>query len=439
LIRCFSLIKLQTVSSFPASIKPPQPQKGSFQEPHQVVIPLNEISKCGEPFNTTINSKHPKSTNKDNLNKFPKRRTIHGEADFYEFTDWILDTFYKKNCSECGNQITSKDKLTTRPHKARCSHCKSRKDISLWVKTPLHHCKLPRWMFGYLVYETLMFYPQVISASHISRRLGISRKASTLLKRRVQLFAKDRMAEIKKIMRKELEETWKDVDIPRDDPDFSLKNLGTYDFIPSTDTVALFSCTQRSNKGRARYKHGGQTASIFLSEKLVEEKGKYQIGTLVNHVGIKGKGVILEAISDQQQLTIRPLLEEVIAKDVPLMSDEGIPWYSHHNKNHFTVNHSKRSPDKRFKYSRERWCTKHHKINNQISEGFFRNLKHSFIAGYSYVSPEFAPLYLAEYSFAKGFLVYLREVLEIQEGKEPHQGTVQSSLMLNGSSKCLLR
>ena len=450
MIRCFWLQKLETCSPFPVSIKPHTTQKSPLQGLSQDTHSLNKSSKWGAKDNldndNAISSTHQNEPIESSLNsskvKFPKRKSPHGETDFTEFVHWILDTFYKKYCSSCGSQVSSKDKLPSRPHKARCK-CKSRKDVSLWVRTPLHHFKLPYWMFGFVIFEELTRYPQVISSSELSRRLGISRKASLLLKRRVQLFAKDRVEEIKVIMKKELEDTWQDVQIPMNDPDFSLKTLDNYDKIPSTDTMAMFSASQRANKGRSRYKHSGQTSSIFLSEKLVEEKGKYQIGTLVNSINIKGKGVVLESIPNQQQITIRPLLDEVISKDVPLMSDEGIPWYGHHNKNHFTVNHSKKSDYfPRYKYSRERWCTKQ-SVHNQATEGFFRNLKYSFVAGYSYISPEFSQMYLDEYSFAKGFLVYLREILALQDGTENNKGasddSLETDMMLNSTYKLLPR
>lgn len=50
-------------------------------------------------------------------------------------------------------------------------------------------------------------------------------------------------------------------------------------------------------------------------------------------------------------------------------------------------------------------------MNNQAAEGFQRNLKHSFIAGYSYVSPEYAPLYLNEYAAIKNLKHYGLKIL----------------------------
>ena len=45
-------------------------------------------------------------------------------------------------------------------------------------------------------------------------------------------------------------------------------------------------------------------------------------------------------------------------------------------------------------------------VNNNTAEAFQRVLKSAFVAGYSYVSPERMPLYLAEFSSLKAIRHY---------------------------------
>ena len=176
------------------------------------------------------------------------------------------------------------------------------------------------------------------------------------------------------------------------------------------DTLALFSATQRSNGGRKRHKHKGQTASIYLSDQVAKEKGRYQIGTLCHTIAIKKGAVILDSIPDQSRKNVHPLMSFLPA-DSPMFTDEGYPWLKRYNDNHRAVNHSARAKDKkRNVWARNRWSKDG--VNNQVAEGFQRIVKHSFISGYSYFRPEYSKMYLDEYSVIKGLRVYgLGEVL----------------------------
>ncbi len=165
--------------------------------------------------------------------------------------------------------------------------------------------------------------------------------------------------------------------------------------MPNVDSVVLFSASQRANGGRKRWKHTGQTASIYLSNKL----GGKQVGTLVHTLAIRKGPIIYDSISNNKGETIRPLLDKYIPKDVPVFSDSGYRFYFRINKNHRMVNHDRRSADPRYKFARNRWCL--NGVHNQVAEGNHRILKWNFTAGYGYIRPEYSQLYLNEYAFWK--------------------------------------
>ena len=170
------------------------------------------------------------------------------------------------------------------------------------------------------------------------------------------------------------------------------------------DALTLFSATQRSNGGRSRFRHTGQTSSIYLSDKVAEEKGKYQIGTLSHTIAIKKGGLLLTSVSELKQKEIQPLFD-FLPEHTPTFTDDGYPWMMRYNKNHRAINHSARAKDKkRNKWARNRWSKDG--VNNQVAEGNQRMIKHAFLAAYSYFTPEYSPLYLNEYSVLKSLKVY---------------------------------
>lgn len=244
-------------------------------------------------------------------------------------------------------------------------------------------------------------YPAVLSGEGIRRRLGISKNSATLLKRRLQLFLNDLVPAIKERMAQDIKDAWRNKKLPVNK---DLTEIIKDKPVLQMDTLALFSATQRSNGGRKRHKHTGQTASIYLSDQVAKEKGRYQIGTLCHTIGIKGGAVVLDSIPDQKFNSIKPLLG-FIPKGAPIFTDDGYPWLKRYNLNHRAVNHSARAKDKkRNVWARDRWSKGG--VNNQVAEGFQRIVKHAFISGYSYVRPEYSRMYLGEYSGLKGIRTY---------------------------------
>ncbi|MCG6192330.1 hypothetical protein LFX25_03635 [Leptospira sp. FAT2] len=261
--------------------------------------------------------------------------------------------------------------------------------------------KLPLWVFSYLLIESIELFPLGLSASAICRKLSVSKNTGTLLKRRLQIFCSDLIPLIKDEMVKDLKKAWKGKKLAESG---DLKDSVAGKPVVHTDTLALFSASQRANGYRKRFKHKGQTASIYLTDSVAEEKGKYQIGTLVHTLAIKGGPVILSSVPDQKQKTLQPLFD-FLPEDVPLFADEGIPWMERYNKNFRSINHSKRAKDtKRNVWARNRWSE--NGIHTQVAEGTQRSIKYSFLASYSYIRPENSILYLNEYSALKGIRVY---------------------------------
>lgn len=203
------------------------------------------------------------------------------------------------------------------------------------------------------------------------------------------------MPRIKELMQDELKERFSGVRLPNVSENKNVNDVLQHRPVPQADSMVLFSASQRSNQGRKRHKHTGQTASIYLSDKL----GGAQVGTLVHTLSWKGGPVIYDSISNNKGETLRPLLDNYVPKDVPVFTDEGYKFYFRINKNHRMVNHSRKSEDKRFKWARNRWSF--NGVHNQVAEGNHRNLKWHFTAGYSYIRPEYSQLYLNEYAFWK--------------------------------------
>ncbi|WP_157210582.1 transposase [Turneriella parva] len=274
-----------------------------------------------------------------------------------------------------------------------------------------------------------------MSASEIERRLGISKNSALLLKRRLQLFASDQMEKVKSLMQRELTEKFPDsasgeTKLPPTAGDQHVSTVLGDRPVPQADSCVLYSASQRANQGRKRHKHTGQTASIYLANKL----GGKQVGTLVHTLSWKGGPIIYDSIPNNQAQTLRPLLDKYIPKNVPLFTDEGYKFYYRINRNHRMVNHNRKSADPRYKWARNRWSI--NGIHNQVAEGNHRNLKYHFTAGYSYIRPEFSQLYLNEYAFWKSLKYYgwsklidqrLRDHLENSQTQRSAQEQVEQS------------
>ncbi len=325
--------------------------------------------------------------------------------DYDRFASEILSRLYPKFCPEHKVQLTRN--ISTRRYAVKCPECRHQQ--SRFSYTPFHHLKLPTWMFGWVIHESLQRYPQVVTSTEIQRRLGIAKNSALLLKRRIQLFATQQTDRIKQLMHKELTDRFEDVKLPHVNLNQNVNEVLQGRSVPHVDSVVLFSASQRANGGRKRHKHTGQTASIYMNDKL----GGRQIGTLVHTLAIKNGPVILDSVSNNRGETLRPLLDKYIPKDTPVFSDEGYKWYFRINKSHRMVNHNRKSEDKRYKWARNRWCI--NGVNNQTAEGFQRNLKWHFGAGYGYIRPEYSQLYLNEYSFFKNIKYYGWDKLILSE------------------------
>jgi|GEM_PF-1578734 len=326
--------------------------------------------------------------------KYKSTSGIHTEK-FQKLTYKILYDLYPKYCPKC-NVILSKG-VKNRPDLVRCHNKNCHHQVSRLSYTPLHHFKLPIWMFGYILEESILQFPKVITSVEISKRLSISYKSSRLLKQRLQVFSSHQIEVLRKLYYNDLKDTFKDITLPNvEDGKDVKKYLGKklYRKIPHTDTCVLYSASQRSNQHRKRFRHGGLTASIYQSDSV----GGKQVGILVSTIATQNGCVFFDSVPDQKANTLGPLLRKTVPYESPLFSDEGYPFLWGIYKKHRTVNHQAHSKDKRYKFAKNRWSK--FSIHNQVAEGNQRLLKSAFSA-YSYVKPTYSQLYLNELSFYK--------------------------------------
>jgi hypothetical protein len=291
-------------------------------------------------------------------------------TDIYQsLTDKLLHDLYPKSCSNCNIPVTTI--ISTRPSVLRCTKCN--KQISRFKHTPLENIRIPSWMFGYILHESVLQYPKALTSTEIQKKLGIAYNTALLLKRRLQLFSIDMMPKVKNHFHSILNQkpisnlAIIDRHSNTNTKESILPNSSTP--IVNADTMVLFSASQRANKGRKRHRHGGQTASIYLSDSL----GGTQIGSLVHTIAIKGGGVIYQYITDQTANSLGSQISEFIPKHSYLFTDEGYPFLEGIYTNHRMVNHSLKSRDKRYRFSGNRWCQ--NGIHNQVAEGYNNNLK----------------------------------------------------------------
>ena len=203
----------------------------------------------------------------------PKHHNPALNTDYFtEITKKILNDFYPKHCPtpECNERILDKE-ISTRPDLIRCPQC--RYLISRLSYTPLHHFKLPIWMFGYILYESLLQYPKVVTATELSKKLRIGYNAASLLKRRFQLFCSDQLPKYKKLTYEALNDQFKDFLLPPNENRDITKIMAKRPYV-CVDTAVLYSAGERASQGRKRYSHRGQTSSIYLSESLVGNKSE---------------------------------------------------------------------------------------------------------------------------------------------------------------------
>ncbi|WP_157210579.1 transposase [Turneriella parva] len=233
------------------------------------------------------------------------------------------------------------------------------------------------------------------------------------------------MKKIKTLMHEELTKKFIETKLPHPSEDKHVDTILQSRPVPQADSVVLYSASQRANQGRKRFKHTGQTASIYLSDKL----GGAQRGPLVHTLSWKGGPVIYDSIPNNQAQTLRRLLDKYIPKDVPVFTDEGYKFYFRINKNHRMVNHNRKSSDPRYRWARNRWSI--NGVHNQVAEGNHRNLKYNFIAGYSYITPKYSQLYLNEYAFWKNLKYYGWSKLTVLRPEDQTTATTKTTSLSN--------
>jgi hypothetical protein len=310
-------------------------------------------------------------------------QSLQLDTHYYtQLTDQLLDQFYPKFC--CGARLAKSD--SNRDSVLRCPKC--HKQQTRLSGTPLHHLKLPRWTFSYLLKESQLQYPKVLTSTEITKRLGVSYTTAIKLKRRLQLFASHVVPRMQKKFYQDNKLKYHNFKFPKD-RNQDLTEIVRDQPIPQADTVVLYSCGTLANKGRKRYKHKGQTSSIYMSESL----GGKQVGTLVNTLATKKGPVFYDSIPNSKAETVNPIVFKYIPVHNPIFTDMG---YSLPSWNHRKINHSRKSSDKRNKWSRQRWSK--NGIHSQVAEGRNSVLKRSF-ASYVWINPTYSTLYLNEYSF----------------------------------------
>ncbi len=246
---------------------------------------------------------------------------------------------------------------------------------------------------GWLLETSFIRHPKIVTAAEIVKTLGVSEKTALLMKRRVQLLASEQMEKIRFLIRDELHKAFP--------PEFKLPPDGE-DVTPHVqkkpvvhmDTLALYSASQRANQGRKRHKNKGLTSSIFMSEKL----GSRQIGTLAQVIGTQNGWVVAHSVSDQKAGTLGPIIRQWLPQNTALFSDEMYTWLFRIYPNHRMVNHSLKSKDARYRFSRERWVR--NGVSSQIAEGLNGSLKTAF-RNFGYVRHQFSQMYLNEWCFWK--------------------------------------
>jgi hypothetical protein len=325
---------------------------------------------------------------------------------YTQLTDQLLNTFYPKYC--CGQPLIKTD--GKRELMLRCPTC--HRQESRLVGTPLHHLKIPRWTFSYILREMVIQHPNVMTSAQIERRLSVAPETALTLKRRIQLFASEQLPTMQKKFYEVLAHAFQGFNLPAD-KDADLTEFSKQVPVPQADTVVLYSCSQRANKGRKRWKRKGQTSSIYMSESL----GGHQKGTLVNTLAIRGGPAFFTSISDQKASTINPIITRYMPHTTPLFTDMGYRGFS--GRNLRMVNHSARSKDARHKYARDRYCK--NGVHCNVAEGSQGVLKQSF-AGYRWIKPKYSQLYLNEYAFIRNLRHFDLEVLASGVGQGRGQG-----------------
>lgn len=402
----------------------PEPKPPSKQTKMKIPQDLSfSTAKISTPSAPTKSPSRPKPLTSAQLKE--KRNNPAINIDFFtNLTKKILNDFYPKYCPNCPGKLLTKE-ISTQPELIRCEKC--RYLTSRISYTPLHHFKLPLWMFGYVFLESMIQHPKTLTSTEISKRLNISYKGAATLKMRFQVFASQQLPKYQKLTFDALDREFKDFSLPPDEDTDITEIMENRPYV-CADTVVLYSASQRANQGRKRYRHTGSTSSIYLSDKL----GGRQVGTLVHTIAVKDGPVFFHSVPNQKANTLGPIIKNNLPLQTPLMTDEGYPWLWGIYKNHRSVNHSAHSKDVRYRWARNRWSK--NGVHNQVAEGNHRLLKSAF-ASYCYIRPENSTRYLNEFSFLKNAHVFGLDVIcengetlagEVDEGRGVRWGSFRA-------------
>ncbi|MCB1176843.1 MAG: transposase, partial [Leptospiraceae bacterium] len=154
-------------------------------------------------------------------------------------------------------------------------------------------------------------------------------------------------------------------------------------------------------------------------------------GILVHTLAFSNGGFLCHSIPDLKMDTIGNIFREYVPNDANVRTDEGYKFLTGIYKNHRMINHSLKSKDKRYRYSKDRWCNDG--IHNQIAEGTQSVIKTAF-RNYRYIRPEYSQLYLNEYSFISNIRSYGIGILIEQENVNKVAKRYLSHNLINQSS-----
>ncbi|WP_061237140.1 transposase [Leptospira interrogans] len=385
---------------FPVTSETQSKSPTEMKIPHDLNLSLtNTFTPLASTKSSSKSPSRPKPLTSAQLKEKRKNPAIN--IDFFTgLTKKILNDFYPKYCPNCPGKLLTKE-ISTQPELIRCEGC--RYLTSRLSYTPLHHFKLPLWMFSYVFYESMIQHPKVVTSTEISKRLRISYKGAASLKKRFQVFASQQLPKYKQLTFDALDREFKDFSLPPDEDTDITEIMENRPYV-CADTVVLYSASQRANQGRKRYRHSGSTASIYLSDKL----GGRQVGTLAHTIAIKQGPVFFHSVPNQKMNTLGPIIKDHLPLQTPLMTDEGYPWLWNIYKSHRSVNHSAHSKDARYRWARNRFSK--NGVHSQVAEGNHRLLKTAF-SSYCYIRPENSTRYLNEFSFLKNAHVFGLDVI----------------------------
>jgi len=296
--------------------------------------------------------------------------------------DLVLSQLYPCVCS-CGTLCTSE--IKTRPYILRCPSCLKQK--SKLAHTPFRNLRVSQHFIGWLLEECFVRHPKVVTAAEVVHRLGVTERTALLMRRRVQILACEQSEKIRYLIFNQMKKEFKDFTLPPEGTDIS--QVVARKKVVHADTVVLWSA--RGRKGRSRFRHSGQTSSIYRSPRL----GGAQVGTLVSVMGIQNGWCILDSIPNQKAETIGPLFRRSLPLQTVVFTDEGYKFL-YRIYQHRMINHSAKSPDNRFRFARDRWSK--NGVHSQVSEGLNSSLKTEMRAFRFFKCP-YSSLYLNEWSF----------------------------------------